>query len=140
MAKPIPLKLELVEAANVLYERIPGWRRSDDALAAIRDGVPGLGPAATLAKVAAVNALYSTTVHAFVRVAEHFATVLARSDLQAAGPELVDALAAVPRGGNEKRPVRRLSLAAKFAHFFVDEDRFPIYDRYAVRMVARPSR
>lgn len=43
----------------------------------------------------------------------------------------------MPKGGTEKRKVRRLSLAAKFAHFFVDEDRFPIYDRYAVRMVAK---
>lgn len=94
-------------------------------------------PAATLAKVAAVNALYYTNVFALVRVAEHSAGVLARSDLDTAGVELVDALADVPKGGTEKRKVRRLSLAAKFAHFFIDENRFPIYDKYAVRMVAK---
>lgn len=104
---------------------------------AIKMGVKDFSPAATLAKVAAVNALYYTNVFALVRVAEHFAGVLGRSDLGTAGAELVDAMADVPKGGTEKRKSRRLSLAAKFAHFFIDEDRFPIYDRYAVRMVAK---
>jgi hypothetical protein len=29
-----------------------------------------------------------------------------------------------------------LSFASKFAHFFIDMERFPIYDSYAVKMVA----
>ncbi len=137
MPKPVPLSPHLVRAACDLHATLVPWHRSDEALLAIKTGVEGFSPAATLAKVAAVNALYYTNVFALVRVAEHFSCVLARSDLGTAGPELVDALADVPRGGTEKRKVRRLSLAAKFAHFFIDEDRFPIYDRYAVRMVAK---
>lgn len=137
MPKPVALSPHLVRAACDLHATLVPWHRSDEALLAIKLGVQGFSPAATLAKVAAVNALYYTNVFALVRVAEHFAGVLARSDLGTAGPELVDTLAAVPRGGTEKRSVRRLSLAAKFAHFFIDEDRFPIYDRYAVRMVAK---
>lgn len=137
MPSPIPLSPHLIRAACDLHTTLIPWHRSDEALLAIKTGVPGFSPAATLAKVAAVNALYYTNVFALVRVAEHFSGVLAQADLGTAGPELVGALAAVPRGGTEKRSVRRLSLAAKFAHFFIDEDRFPIYDRYAVRMVAK---
>jgi hypothetical protein len=133
---PYPL-LRILSAACDLHATLVPWHRSDEVLLAIRAGVQGFSPAATLAKVAAVNALYYTNVFAIVRVAEHFASVLARSDLGTAGPELVDTLAAVPRGGTETRSVRRLSLTAKFAHFFIDEDRFPIYDRYAVRMVVK---
>jgi hypothetical protein len=137
MPKPVPLSPHLVQSACDLHATLMPWHRSDEALLAIKVGVQGFSPAATLAKVATVNALYYTNVFALVRVAEHFSGVLARADLGTAGSELVDALAAVPRGGTEKRSVRRLSLAAKFAHFFIDEDRFPIYDRYAVRMVAK---
>jgi hypothetical protein len=137
MPKPVPPSPHAIRAACDLHATLVPWHRADEALLAIKTGVPGFSPAATLAKVAAVNALYYTNVFALVRVAEHFSSVLARSDLASAGPELVDALADVPQGGTEKRKVRRLSLAAKFAHFFIDEDRFPIYDRYAVRMVAK---
>lgn len=137
MPEPVPLSPHLVEAARKLHAKLLPWHRSDQALLAIKAGVQGFSPAATLAKVAAINALYYTNVFALVRVAEHFSGVLSLADLGTAGPDLVDALADVPRGGTEKRKVRRLSLAAKFAHFFIDEDRFPIYDRYAVRMVAK---
>lgn len=137
MPNPAPLSPHLVRAACDLHATLVPWHRSDEALLAIKAGVQGFSPAATLAKIAAVNALFYTNVFALVRVAEHFSGVLARADLGTAGPDLVDALADVPRGGTERRKVRRLSLAAKFAHFFIDEDRFPIYDRHAVRMVAR---
>jgi hypothetical protein len=136
MPNPVPIDPPLVAAASEAHRRLTGWGRSDEALAAVRDGLPGFGPGETLAKISVVNALYATNVFALVRVAEHFATVLTRQDLRAAGPELVEVMARVPQGGGEKRPIRRLSLAAKFAHFFVNEDRFPIYDRFAVRMVA----
>jgi len=139
MPKPVPLSPDLIHAACNLHATLVPWHLSDKALLEIKRGVPGFSQAATLAKVATVNALYYTNVFAIVRVAEHFAKVLERVDIQNAGAELVDDLADVPRGGTENRKVRRLSLAAKFAHFFVDEDRFPIYDRYAVRMVAKHS-
>ena len=137
MPRPVPVSQHFIRAACDLHATLVPWRRSDEALLAIKTGVPGFSRAATLAKVAAVNALYYTNVFALVRVAEHFADVLASSVGDKAGPELVEALADVPRGGTERRKVRRLSLAAKFAHFFIDEDRFPIYDRYAVRIVAQ---
>ena len=88
-----------------------------------------------MVKAVAVNALYSTNVYAIVRVAEHIAGVLARSNLAAAGPELVEEMATVPAGGSEKRPRRRHSFASKFAHFFIDPERFPILDHYANEMV-----
>jgi hypothetical protein len=137
MRSPAPIPTGAIEAAAALHARIAAWRRSDEAMLALRSGVPGFSAAETLLKAATVNALYYTNVFAIVRVSEHFASELARSDLGSAGPELVERLANVPKGGSERKPVRRTSLAAKFAHFFIDEDRFPIYDRYAVRMVAK---
>jgi hypothetical protein len=55
------------------------WHRSDEAIGAIKTGVEDFSPAATLAKVADVDALYSTNVFALVHVAEHFSVTLARS-------------------------------------------------------------
>ena len=45
--------------------------------------------------------------------------------------DFVKKLATLP---NIKR--KHISFASKFAHFFIDEERFPIYDSYAVKMVA----
>jgi hypothetical protein len=136
MSTPVPLDLRYVSAAEALHRRIPAWRDTDLAFESLRVALPGFDAPTTLLKAAAVNALYYTNVFAIARVAAHFTDVLARSDLQREGAGLVERLAAVPQGGSEKRPVRRTSLAAKFAHFFIDGDRFPIYDQYAVRMVA----
>jgi hypothetical protein len=86
-------------------------------------------------KAVAINALYGTNVLAIARVAEHIVEVLGRTDIAAASPALVEELAAVPQGGGEKRPRRRHSFASKFAHFFIEPVRFPIFDRYAADMV-----
>lgn len=131
-----PLR-DLIEAACTLHDTLQSWHKADEALRAVRAGVTGFSPEAVLAKVALVDALYYTNVAAIVRVADHFHKILKSSDPKSAGPSLVQDLAAAPQGGNETRKVLRLSLAAKFAHFFIDEERFPIYDKYAVRMVAK---
>ena len=111
------------------------WQRVDRTLHLLREHIPDFGPEATLLKAVAVNALYSTNVYAIVRVAEHIEAVLARSNLAAPGPDLVEAMATVPASGSEKRPRRRHSFASKFAHFFIDPERFPILDHYANEMV-----
>ena len=137
LRSPIPIDPARVRAASELSARIPAWHRSEEALVLLGERVTGFSPAETLLKATAVNALYSTNVMAIVRVSEHFATELSKWDLATCGPELVVALAAVPQGGSEPAPKRRISLASKFAHFFIDENRFPIYDQYAVAMVAK---
>jgi hypothetical protein len=110
-----------IAAANAIYSQLPGWQRLDEALGLLAIRVPGFDAAATLVKLAAVNQLYSTRILAVVRVAQHFADVLGRVDLARADAELVEALAAV--AGR-----RHHSAASKFAHFFVDPNRFSILD------------
>jgi hypothetical protein len=44
-------------------------------------------------------------------------------------------MAALPMAVSQKHVRRHTSFAAKFAHFFIDSERFPIMDSYAVWMV-----
>ncbi|HEV8113173.1 MAG TPA: hypothetical protein VGR31_10385 [Planctomycetota bacterium] len=130
-----PLSREQIEVAKAVYDRAVQWQRCDRALHLLREQVPGFGAEATLLKVAAINTLYSTNVYAVVRVAEHVSDVMAGAASREAGPDLVERLANVPAGGAEKHPRRRYSFASKFAHFFVEPEQFPIFDRYANEMV-----
>ena len=41
----------------------------------------------------------------------------------------------MPKAPGQKRDRRHLSFASKFAHFFIDRERFPIMDKYAAEMV-----
>lgn len=120
------LTAEQVAAATRLHARLTSWRATDAALDLLAQSVPGFDLSACLIKAAAINQLYGTNVYALTRVGAHVAGVMATPD----GDQLVERLAAV---SSEGRVRRHLSFASKFAHFFVDKDRFPIFDSYAVR-------
>lgn len=49
---------------------------------------------------------------------------------------LVERLAALPKTPAQSVARRHFSFASKFAHFFIDRERFPIYDSHADGMVA----
>jgi len=68
-------------------------------------------------------------------MAEHVQGVMAGTDLQTAGPGLVERIAAMPAAGGGGAPKKHISFAAKLAHFNLDPDRFPIYDSYAREML-----
>jgi uncharacterized protein YifE (UPF0438 family) len=55
--------------------------------------------------------------------------------MQSRGAELVESLATITQTNGKVR--RHHSFASKFAHFLINEDRFPIMDKYANRMVKR---
>lgn len=133
----VPLPINKIEAANCLHERLEQWRLADQALRLLADRCPDFEPAACLLKVAAVNELYGTNLYATTRMAKHAAGVLAGTDLAAAGPELVERLAALPATERQKRKRRHYSFASKFAHFFLSDERFPIMDSYALKMLKR---
>lgn len=57
-------------------------------------------------------------------------------DRASSDPALVEKLAALPKASGDGVERRFRSFASKFAHFFVDSKRFPIFDKYAVQMVA----
>jgi hypothetical protein len=81
-----------------------------------------------------INSLYGTNVYAIPRVANHIVEVMARVNVEFAGPELVEQLAVTLPVGKVKGR-RHYSFASKFAHFFVDPQRFPIMDKFAKEML-----
>jgi hypothetical protein len=136
----VPLTERQVEAANTLRDRMPGWIAVDQALTRLAARFPETDFASTLVKCATLNQLYGTRVLAIQRAATHVASVLREADLPSRDdPEavvaLVERLAAVPPTPGQERSPQLRSFAAKFAHFFIDRERFPIFDSYASRMV-----
>jgi len=122
-------------AAKRLYGRLPQWHATNRALEALGQRFPDFGIESALLKVAAVNQLYGTNVYAIVRMAEHVCIVMAGNGNTHAEETLVERVAALPPTPGQPRDRRHISFASKFAHFFVDAERFPIYDAYAVKMV-----
>jgi hypothetical protein len=133
----VPLPINKIEAANRLHERLEQWRLADEALQLLHRQCPNFDPAACLLKVVAVNGLYGTNLYAITRMAKHVADILAGTEAIAAGPELVERLADLPATEGQKRKRHHYSFASKFAHFFLNEERFPIMDSYAVTMLKR---
>lgn len=131
-----PLASKQVDTACKLYDHLPGWQVTDRALEQLADKFPGFDFESCLLKTVTINSLYATMVFATWRMAEHVHEVLGQKGLLAVGPELVETIAALPdKGGNEvKRRFR--SFASKFAHFFIDSERFPILDSYAEKTIA----
>lgn len=120
------LTTEQIAAATRLHGRLSSWQATDAALDLLAERLPGFDLDSCLIKAATVNQLYGTNVYALTRVGAHLASVMASADRD----NLVERLAAVSTEGKVRR---HLSFASKFAHFFVDKDRYPIFDSYAVR-------
>jgi len=125
-----------IAAANSLYRLCPYWQFSTEALDELAARLPGFDSRVVLLKVVAVNALYGTNVMAIIRMAEHVKSVVATTDLETAGPELVETLAALPKTEDQKHARSHFSFASKFANFFIDSERFPIMDQYSEMMVS----
>ncbi len=123
----VPLTMTQIETANRLHGKLIQWQVTDQALHTLQENLPGFDIEATLLKVVAVNQLYGTNVYAVVRMAQHVTEVMQDvSGMEDA--DLVERLASL----NERK---HRSFASKFAHFFIDRERFPIFDSYALKMV-----
>ena len=114
----VPLSSGQVDAANKLHEQLTQWQVADQALEALHMRFPGFGIEATLLKVVAVNQLYGTNIYAVVRVAKHIESII-REKAKVGDVDLVKQLASLPGR-------KHISFASKFAHFFIDKERFPI--------------
>lgn len=126
----IPLAISQISSANRLHERLSQWRMADTALQTLADHMPGFSAEICLLKSIAINSLYSTQVLAIVRMANHINAIFERTDISSAGSELIERIAALtPNPGDRMR--NSVSFASKFCHFFVDAERFPIYDEAA---------
>lgn len=125
IALRVTLTSAQVSAATRIHGRLPSWKATDDALDGLARSMPGFSFGECLVKATAINQLYGTNVYALGRMAEHVAQVLAEGQ----SDDLVERLATLNTNG---KPRRHLSFASKFAHFYIDKDRFPIFDRYAI--------
>lgn len=124
----VPLSMSQIEAANRLHNKLLQWQITDQALHALHVNLPGFDIEVTLLKVVAINQLYGTNVYAVIRMAQHVTEVMQVAN-RMEDADLVKELASL--NGRKHR-----SFASKFAHFFINMERFPIYDSFAVKMVA----
>jgi hypothetical protein len=127
-----PVTASQLDAAERLYGRLTSWQTIDSSLRLLAEQIQGFGKEACLLKAVAVNSLYATRIFAIVRMGEHLHRTLKDTDPSAAGIDLVPQLAALPDADGQVRR-RHVSFASKFAHFFVDSERYPILDSFAVR-------
>ncbi|GHO80505.1 hypothetical protein KSD_82760 [Ktedonobacter sp. SOSP1-85] len=118
----VPLLESQIEAANRLHQHLQQWQVADKALSALQLRFPGFDMEATLLKVVVVNQLYGTNILAVTRMAEHVTTIM----LSAGGRNAFDLVEQIALFSGKKH----LSFASKFAHFFIDMERFPIYDSF----------
>lgn len=123
----VPLSMAQIDAANRLHHQLRQWLTAEAALGVLRARFPEFSMEATLIKVVAINQLYGTQVWGVTRLAERITEFLDGREAQDID-DLVEQLAQITD--------RKLhSFASKFAHFFVDAERYPIYDEYAATMV-----
>ncbi len=134
MGLTIPLTPAQIEAAARLHDCLQQWRVSDAALRRLHEQLPGFDAEASLLKAVSINQLYGTQVFAITRMAEHI-TAIFKDSLGGKDLSLVGRISELPEHAGAKKR-RFVSFAAKFCHFFVDQERFPIYDE-AAREVLR---
>ena len=135
-ALAVPLAQAQVECACRVHGTLAQWRLAEAALERLAERVPGFSAEACLLKTVAVNAIYGTQLLATVRMANHIENLLCNSHTGTIGPEMVEQIASLPALAGGK-PRMSVSFGSKFCHFFINPERFPIYDdaaREAVKL------
>src|SRR5689334_14616648 len=132
----VPLALPQIEAAIRLQHKLSGETPSERALDILSEHLPNWDLESCLVKSAALNQLYFTNVKPFMRAVRHVHRVMSQPPEGLQEYELVERLALLPKTDDGQKPWRLFSFASKLSHFFIDSDRFPIYDSFAERMLA----
>jgi len=125
-----PLMQDQIDAAHKLYKLLPRWRRKEELLDELKKIDPDiLDIDATLLKIMAVNKFYFTNVKATDWMARNIVNEVMPK--RGTIPD-VDFVLLLASG-----PVRKhRSFGAKFAHFFISKEDYPIYDSYAEQTVS----
>lgn len=131
----VELSSRQIDAANRLFDRLEHWRASLRAAYALSSKMPGFTEEAAVIKIVTTKSLFGGGMHTVLAMANHVERVLAAADPAISPPDLVERLSEPPSPKGQPRR-RHHSFASKFAHYFIDPDRFPIYDQYTTRMVA----
>jgi hypothetical protein len=125
--------IERLAAARALFEADFEWQAMEQLFDELRTAYPSNQDLkAVLLKASVVNALYATNVFAIRAMARHVCAVFSAVP-DATDAALVLRIAELTTGGKTRRCV---SFASKYAHFFVDPDRFLIMDYYAGQALA----
>jgi hypothetical protein len=115
-----------VVAAVEIKNDLEGWGGANGALASLARMMLKHDFESSLTKTAALNQLYYTNVWAVFRMAKHIEALATDGVFENPDPmKVVEAIAALD--GDRMHWV----FASKYAHFFIDADRYPIYDRLA---------
>jgi hypothetical protein len=136
MALAFPILQSQIEVANKLQEILAEDSPTDRSLCALKQQFPGFDADAVLLKASAINQLYATNVWAIGRMAKHVTQLMRDPESLPKDHLLVERLAALPKAEAKHSERNYLSFASKFAHFFIDENAFPIYDAYSAKMTA----
>ena len=132
----VPLAQEQVDCARGVHLKLKQWRLAESALEKLAEQVPGFTPEACLLKTVTVNEIYGTQLFATARMARHVETIFADANTSPVDVDLVERIAKLPTKLGDKQRLS-VSFASKFCHFFVNAERFPIYDdaaRDAIRL------
>jgi len=124
-----------IRIAKRLHDQMPRWVITNKSLDILCRKFPKFDEKSTLIKAVVINSLFGTNVFAIERMSEHIKKVIERTDLRSAGPELVEAIALLPKTKGQMKSRQYISFASKFSHFFINNKRFPILDSYAKIML-----
>lgn len=131
----MPLERAHIESADRLWNRLDDVRRAERALASLQGVLSSFDRESTLLKVLALHPIDTSKTLVGLPLAREISEFLRGVDAKCAGVELVDALAAVAdRHG--KSSYDGLGFASRFAHYFVDSERFPVLDAWSERALA----
>lgn len=128
----IPLTQQQIDAAKALHHRLTKWAATDRAFERLGHHF-GWDRESCVLKAAVINDLYSTRVYAIWRMAEHLMNVMANPPDDPA--EVVEAIASLPDDDGIARR-KHWSFASKIGHFFINGDRYPIYDSFCRDMIS----
>ncbi|MCE9594510.1 MAG: hypothetical protein K8S98_09975 [Planctomycetes bacterium] len=128
-------------APSAIADALGLWNRSEElvrgerSLFALQGCFAGFDPSSTLLKLAALTSFDAGRARSLAPLFDHVQSVIERCDMENAGPEFVDALATTPPAP-ARSEIRELGFASRFAHYFVDSERFPILDGWSERALA----
>lgn len=128
----IPLTQQQIDAAKELHHRLIKWAATDRAFDRLGRQF-GWGRESCILKAAVINDLYSTRVYAIWRMAEHLMKVMMNPPDDPA--DVVEAIASLPDDDGITRR-KHWSFASKIGHFFINGDKYPIYDSFCREMIS----
>ncbi len=128
----MPLEHAQIEASDRLWNRLDEVRQADRALVSLAGSLNTFDGPSTLLKVLALHPIDTSKTHVGHPLARQISELLKHVDTRRCGLEVVDALAEVAdRHG--KSSYDGLGFGSRFAHHFIDSERFPVLDAWSER-------